>query len=406
MFTDYQLSSCDFMNMFLPVLFSKLLMETLAFYEDILPHSGLERVPAVIGSNVQLRCTKITERQSDDVYYTPLSCSPSWQDSCYHAWSKGDGTVLKKGLKYSMQSVITYGFCENFEKTSDLIKNLIPTINQENDKYHKSGTKCYASALLIKDVQKTDFGVYTCNISNHNGNDEYDRNQRSEVRTITLYNAAQTKKPSPSIHYFESFYMHQRKNQLLLQCSVTGESLQWVYYNKHETCNGIISSESEDSSCLKMPIKIAEMNIMTNMWRCFNFSQVSHSPFLGVTESFILFDNICPMDYSEVDCAVEVNGVLTGNYSNKVIVQDRSDDRYGWHNYHYDYLWIGIWIALVTIIPIISILLIIASIIACVRSKLCCSRSKNRFVTMQQQQSNQGVRYVPAQQHTYISEQI
>ena len=90
--------------------------------------------------------------------------------------------------------------------------------------------KCYASALIINDVQSSDFGNYSCNFSDHGAKypDYYDRyNRYDNVQNITLFDESSSEKQPLKVEYFENFYTKGIRSKMLMQCVVTGGQLYW-----------------------------------------------------------------------------------------------------------------------------------------------------------------------------------
>ena len=55
-------------------------------YSDSLPHRALEDIPAKIGSDAQLRCSKIIEKLSSDYIETVYNCNSGEKYDCRHKW--------------------------------------------------------------------------------------------------------------------------------------------------------------------------------------------------------------------------------------------------------------------------------------------------------------------------------
>ena len=88
-------------------------------------------------------------------------------------------------------------------------------------------------------------------------------------------------------------------------------SVKWMFYETSPDCSDYEFDQGIIGGCLKPVSRI-------DMWRCFNFTVKSHTPYAGVVESFTFVDNICNIDNSAVGCAVESDS-LVGGKSDKII---------------------------------------------------------------------------------------
>ena len=330
------------------------------YAQDYLPHTALEKVPAKIGDNVQLRCTKILEQMASDYIETTYTCDPSWDKNCFHTWSK-DGEILDVSYeKYVTKSSITYDYCENFEWTTDLIKGFgsIVDLNSGGNKYDiNREMACYASSLTIRNVSVADFGEYKCNLSYHSEkkDDNYWRNIASSAKNITLYNIDDaTVKQPVKVDYFQKYYTKGLKGNILVQCVTTGGELKWNVNIKNS----------------EKPVPLERLNEQ-DFWRCFNFSENHHSPHTGITESFVYFDRVCTLDDAQITCSVGKLLPKNDRTSTTITVK-----RY-WYYDDYSYYgpnWerdTGIAIASLTVIPVVLAMLIIFAIFAVIRAKMC-----------------------------------
>ena len=350
---------------------------------DDLPHMAVTEVPAVLGKAVQLRCSKILELSKHD-YSMSSMCHPN-DDSCYYAWSKDDELVDFTTQKYSTDSVITYDYCENFEGTKDILNNIDPSLQRPYDdrEYREREMMCYTSSLTIRDVEMSDFGSYSCNFSYHSRstNDWYDRGTGS-VQNITLYNINDNTVVIPEkVDYFQSFYVERKKDSILSQCVVSGALLKWeIDILTHNYCD---SYTGTNCSLYSGPLDKSRMG---DYWRCFNFTEVYHSPFKGVTESVVYFSNVCPVDSAQLYCNRDIASTSDDTYPKPnqpvAYIKTRSGD-YWEEYYEFDYdrdLYIGVTIAIV--LPLVAALLIAAVIVALVRANCCkcCNSSTPQII--------------------------
>ena len=318
----------------------------------LLTHSALEAVPAAKGSNVQLRCGKIMESQYSDMILTNKT------------WKKNSNKIDTSKFKYKVTSVVTYDYCENFKQTSEIMKSFGPIVHM-NVTYGSGEMKCYTSVLHIQNIQDSDFGIYSCNLSSY----------ESDVKEITLFNEAETQTKSlTGIQFFEHFYIKGLKDKLLLQCSVFGGSVKWMFYETSPDCIDYVVETAITGSCSK-PVSEIES---TDMWRCFNFTVKSHTPYAGVAESFMFVENICGIDNSAIGCAIESDGFVVGK-SDKIVY---IIENWGYRNFRYLDYGIYIFISLCSILPVVGLILLIAGIIACVRSRMCCRSGRRKVLNM------------------------
>ena len=109
------------------------------------------------------RCTKVTKNG----YTYAKGCF----SSCEHFWTR-NGEALSNDFKYSINSTISYGYCETFEGTSDLIRKM----NINPPKYG-DGIYCLSSFLTISNVTEADLGEYKCVLNN----------KKKEKKELRLY---------------------------------------------------------------------------------------------------------------------------------------------------------------------------------------------------------------------------
>ena len=323
-------------------------------------HTALEKVPATIGESVELRCTKILEKSSSD-YYESSICDPEYSTDCYHSWSKDGVELTTNGSdKYSVKTQITFDYCANFEWTTDLVNKFGFIDEVDDNNYYSRDMKCYSSGLVINNVQDSDFGIYTCNFAYHN-----DRNQNpddSEIQNITLYDSTSSEQQPVKVEYYEIFYAKGIRSKLLMQCVVTGGPLNWFVRTETEDC-----PRWSSGSCVNNKIIKIEKLAKADQWRCYKYSIESHTPHEGITESFIYFQNICAIDWGSVFCAADETGTVKSE-SGYITQKSEWNDYYYYRYYHSDE---ALAVGLVVALPLLSVLLIVASIMACVRGKMC-----------------------------------
>lgn len=292
-------------------------------------------------------------------------------------WSK-NGKILEdnKG-KYETESIITFDYCANFKWTTDLISGFgsIVDVNSGKESYNSNREmSCYASALTIKNVTLADLGEYKCNMSEHKGEESY-YEKGSWVQNITLYNINDKTIVQPEkVEYFQKFHTKGMKENLLVQCVTTGGELKWhVNIHNNTECGDTYSR----ASCLhNSSIPLKELNSQ-DFWRCFNFSQNSHSPHEGITESFVYIDRACPLDYSRISCSVGDKEITHHAYISEKMSYENKDWHWDWEREHF------MTISGFTVVPVVVALLIVSAIVAVIRSKMCdCCRGNAVIPTL------------------------
>lgn len=356
---------------------------------DYLPHRALEDIPAEIGSDAELRCSKIVEKMSSDYIESAYNCSYSYENNgekydCKHKWYK-DGieiTDFEIG-KYKFSSSLAYDYCENFEQTTRLVKDFGFIQYEGSDKYRYKEMQCYSSSLTISNIQQSDFGSYSCNFSNHNQeklgiNDMY-HEEYSDILNMTLYNVKDTSHvQSVGVQYFESFYVQNIRDQLLLQCVVSGASLNWYIFYETEQCKSYYWKDIPP--CVEHSLIKVTKEFDIDRYHCFDWDIREHSPVSGVTESFIFLSNICSADTARLFCAAD-------NSPREEHARD-----IGVKNEDWDYFGRGIAIGVGSgiIVPLFILLLFVTTILTCVRGNICtcacCKRKGGRPHVLVEQQ--------------------
>ena len=340
-----------------------------------LPHTALQRVPAKLGEDAVIRCTKILRERASyrKGYHHRLTkyafCYPSGEKNCTHAWSK-DGILLDNPEKYETNSSITYNYCENFNQSSKLKNGF------EISSGYGTEMRCLSSALKIKNVTEADFGYYSCNFSDHTDSkpspeDRDDIGKKYQVLNITLFNVDDTAIEQPKeVQYFESFHPDELKDKILAQCVAIGGKLQWF----------VSPGNCFEKNCSFVPLQETGSQ---DFWQSFNFSEKRHMPYPNVTESFLYFDNIQVFDYVNLTC--NVGDIMDNKYSNGVAkIKIYDEGFYSEYTFHVHIIVNGVIISI-----IIAILLISFIIVASVRVKLCmcCQVTENSPILQYQLQS-------------------
>jgi len=343
-------------------------------YRDYLTHTALDKVPAQLGESLEIRCTKIIEKSQYD-YIQSADCS-SWRgNKCRHVWSK-DGKVLNPSNKYRMKSSITFDYCETFEWTTDIVRSMqIPAADGSSGSYRGKedrSMKCFASALVIRDVTTSDLGEYQCKLTSEDGGSS---DSRSNVQKITVYNEASPVTLPKKIEYFENFYTKGIRSKLLMQCVVTGGPVQWFVRFASKECSRWDEKSYYGNDCVNETIKPIESVDKIHGWRCFNYTISSHQPYNmnQVTESFIYFENICELDWAGVYCSVDSDAKVRSEVGELVMKDDWNFRDY----YPYQSEEVIAALGYVMLPTVLSIFFIVAAILACVRGKVsnCCGNS-------------------------------
>ncbi|XP_063694307.1 uncharacterized protein LOC134825996 [Bolinopsis microptera] len=358
---------------------SLLLVHSSQSYDE-LPHTALDKVPAVLGESVQLRCTKIIKKYSDD-YSQPADCN-NYGHSCKHVWTRND-EELTPGAKYSFKSSLTFNYCETFEWTTNIVNsmNIAAVRDKDNDYYRNRDMECFASALTITNVTKDDLGEYECKLT-----DDQEETGIYDVRRITLVESVLEGALPEKIEYFENFYTQRIRSKLLMQCVVTGGPVYWFIRFDSDQCR--IWEEQYNSkksnqfnSCVNDTIQPIEQISKMENWRCFNYSIEHHNPYGldQVTESFIYFQNICTLDLAGIYCSADPEGTVRSEQGVLVNIKDE------WEKYYYDWHTLSV-LGYVVMPIVIGIFFLVGTIVAAVRGKVCnrscCGGEQGNYTTM------------------------
>jgi hypothetical protein len=275
-----------------------------------------------------------------------------------------------------MKSSITFDYCETFEWTTDIVRNMqIPAADGSSGSYRDRkdrDMKCFASALVIRNVTTSDLGEYQCKLTSEDGGSS---DSRSNVQKITVYNKASSVTLPKKIEYFENFYTKGIRSKLLMQCVVSGGPVQWFVRFASKECYRWVENSYSGNDCVNETIKPIESIDKIHGWRCFNYTISSHQPYNmnQVTESFIYFENICELDWAGVYCSVDSDAKVRSEVGELVI-----KDEWNYRDY-YPYQSEEVIGALgYVMLPIVlSIFFIVGAILACVRGKVsnCCGNS-------------------------------
>jgi hypothetical protein len=273
-------------------------------------------------------------------------------NSCNYTW-KRNGAVVNDtdNDRYTIKSLATYDYCDNFENTKHVIEELNASIsNYERDYYlNKKRIKCFTSVLTIDKMTKDDFGDYECSIGS-----KWDT---ADTLTLTVFNADATSEEQfrKRVIYFEKALRKGLDSKVLMQCVVESGSVYWFFrFN-----SGI-------------ELKLLDSNTTIAGWRCFdNFREISHK-FGDSTESFIFFDNVCLFDEVEIYCGADSGGTMISKgklLSSKTTYEDPNYySTWKFDNEMIDH------IAIVVPTLVISFFTV-ASVLACCRLGLCCDCS-------------------------------
>lgn len=355
----------------LKCIFYLVVIQTCACYSDALGNSSLKVLPAKLGTDIELRCTKVVERSEGDVIMSAV-CSDESLVGCGHVWSK-NGTVLNatttNANKFEFSSETTVGYCATFGDTTDAFNKF----GFSNDSY---GFKCMATSMKIKRITIDDLGVYTCNFSYHYTNERSWQDPSIDETEVVQIG---TKHQLKEVTYFTSSYQNSAK-QMLLQCVVTGGKLNWFvkltqseYVYKYN--NGCGYSECPDQY---IPI---EKLSTSDHWMCYNFSIETFNPFPNVTESLIGFKNLCRIDMDTITCTVDDQARFEYNWEKRVTITQRMYYE-GYSPYYYSND-IALILSIICIPILLGLSLIAFSVIAFIRGKVCdCCSGRNHYSTV------------------------
>ncbi|XP_063688936.1 uncharacterized protein LOC134822031 [Bolinopsis microptera] len=287
-----------------------------------LPHTALDKVPAVFGSSAQLRCTKLIKTDSE--YGDCFDYRYKGYNGCKHVWMRND-KELTPGAKYSFKSSLTFDYCETFQGTTDIVNGM----NIAGDDGY-TNMKCLASALTITNVTKADLGEYQCKLT-----DDQAETRIYDVRRITLVDSALEGTLPKKIEYFQHFYTDYTQSigsKLLMQCVVTGGPVHWFIGFDSDQCRRweeqCDSNKSNQNSCVNDTVRPIEQISKMGSWHCFNYNIEHHNPYNGleqVTESFIHFENICALDWAGIYCSADPEGTVRSEQGELVIRSQRSN---------------------------------------------------------------------------------
>ena len=331
------------------------ILHTSQGYRDYLGNTSLKLMPVELGDDVELRCTKILERNQSDVIET-AACSDASKFGCEHRWSRTDGSNAGRVIsplnhKYKFSEIATDGYCATFEDTSANYKEL-------NLSGEATGYKCLVSTMTIISVQKDDLGTYMCNFSDHITKTTNGRDPTIDLTEVVL---AGTKKQAKEVIHEELHYQG-RKDELLIQCVVTGGKVRWMIqpYIKdgYEYCSYYLCNEKY--------VTLGEL-AKTDYWRCYNITVVYTNPYQDVSESLIGVKNTCEVDYDKVVCTVD--GYVAPNKYNSMVITERNV-YYGVPYYHYGHD-LAISLSIICIPILFGLLLIGFTILAAVRGRVC-----------------------------------
>ena len=354
------------------------ILHTSQGYRDYLGNTSLKLMPVELGDDVELRCTKILERNQSDVIET-AACSDASKFGCEHRWSRTDGSNAGRVIsplnhKYKFSEIATDGYCATFEDTSANYKAL-------NLSGEPTGYKCLVSTMTIISVQKDDLGTYMCNFSDHITKTTNGRDPTIDLTEVVL---AGTKKQAKEVIH-EELHSQGRKDQLLIQCVVTGGKVRWMIQpyieDGYEYCGYQSSSTSGSSGlCSEKYVTIEEL-AKTDYWRCYNITVVYTNPYQDVSESLIGVKNTCEVDYDKVVCTVD--GYVAPNKYHSMVITER--------NVYYDVPYryygndLGIYLSIICIPILFGLLLIGFTIWAVVRGRVCGRRRQYSLAMLPQQ---------------------
>jgi hypothetical protein len=236
-------------------------------------------------------------------YQNKSSCDHvKGENTCNYLWKK-DGKELENGTKYSFNSRLTYDFCENFEKTGDFVRRFkVFTVSDHDQEWDLS---CFTSGLVINNVTEDDFGIYQCSYINSSG-DSYS----VHLKNITVFKAGSSVDTMPKkVEYFEHSHPKGTRSILLMQCMATGGPIHWfISFKEEQTCD----SKKTASKCENSTLSSIDNVSGIDAWRCFNFSTESHMPYNSgghiVSESFLLFERVCSVDWANIFCCLDYKG--------------------------------------------------------------------------------------------------
>jgi len=332
----------------------------------------LKVLPAKLGSDIELRCTKILEQQSGDVIMTS-GCDPGM---CGHLWTK-NGTVLNATTtdsnKFEFSNETTYGYCATFGDTT----NAFNKFRFSNDSY---GFKCMVTSMKIKQITVEDLGVYVCNFSNHyNTKEDYYGWATDPTIDETEVVELGTKDQSKEVTYFTQTYQHSNK-QMLVQCVATGGKLNWFVKPKQKSPKNQYANECGYSECPEEYISIEKLKTLDH-WICYNFSVETLNPFPNVTESLVGFTNLCRSDYDLLICTVDDQVKFEYSWEKKVTITENTD--YGYYPYYYNGNEAALYLSIICIPILLGLSLIAMSILAFIRGNVCdCCSGRSRFSTL------------------------
>ena len=345
------------------------MIQTCTGYSDSLGNSSLKVLPAKLGSEIELRCTKVVESQDGDMILT-AACSDESQLGCGHVWSK-NGKILNETTtdanKFKFSRQTTVGYCATFGDTTDAFNKF----GFSNDSY---GFKCMATSMKISQITVDDLGVYTCNFSRHYTNyKNWQDPSIDETEVVQIGTEQQLKE----ITYFAKTYQNSTK-QMLLQCVATGGKLNWFVKLFQPDYYG---GSCGYSDCPDRYIQIEKLKT-TNHWMCYNFSIETLHPFPNVTESLIGFENLCHADKDIITCAVDDHVRFEYNKWEKSFTITERSDYWGYYPEYYEN-YNALFTSIICVPILLGLSLIAFIVLALVRGNVCdCCSGRSNYPTL------------------------
>ena len=316
---------------------------------------GLKMVPQV--PTVIDGYKKLWRSRSMKVTNDHFAPTPTYKDNdkhCYYKWSIGSAEFDKSRVK-----IITFNTSEYCPLSDTLGSNFETHVRPLLPDQHDYDFTCYTSVLTILEAEESDFGMYSCNFSYHDGVLEH-RYRCSEPYAFSNINLI-TEDTEPSLSegsvynqggLFQEDYEYPSL-PIFSQCLVYGsKNISWY-----------VAFEAGHQSVKKMPLIISGLNAV-DMWQVFfNIKIFQYNlPYSDVTESFIVMDAAKTAKDFQLGCYLKNSGTTIHNNDNVIHIKISKYSGY------IDIFYVET--TIVTAIPIL-IMLIPLAVVACTRSRLC-----------------------------------
>ena len=287
----------------------------------------------------------------------PFSTYKDNDKHCYYKWSNGSAEFDKSRIKITTFNTSEY--CPLSDTSGSNFKTHVRPLLPD---HHYYPFTCYTSVLTISEVEESDFGMYSCNFSYHDGVLEHRYNRYGKsyaVSNISLITEDTEPSLSEALVYNQGGLFQKNYKYPILpifsQCLVYGsKNISWY-----------VAFEAGHQSVKKMPLSISGLNTV-DMWQVFYNVRIFqyNPPYSDVTESFIVMDAAKTAKDFQLGCYLNNSGTTIHNNDNVIYIKTSGYSRYA-----------SIFYDVTTIVTAIAILIMLipVAVVACTRSRLCVS---------------------------------